>query len=68
MMTFECGETSTKLLKKPPSFIVLTTQNVVAASLRDLGYENLTYGAMRHELFHWIFRNIPQSGFKNMMF
>lgn len=48
-MTFECGEVSTKLLKKKRSSLVLTENPVVTACLRDLGKESLTYGAARHE-------------------
>lgn len=49
-MSFECGEVSTKLLKKKANSFILTTENVSKACLRDIGKESLTYGAARHEM------------------
>lgn len=50
VLSFECGEVSTKLLRKKASMTILTEYPVVNACLRDLGSESLTYGAARHEM------------------
>jgi len=50
-MTFECGETKTKLIgdRKSP-MLVEDINRVTSGCLRDLGYESLTYGCLAHEL------------------
>ena len=59
-MSFECGETSTKLLKKRPSLTVITVERAVNGCLRDLGTTGLTYGAMRHELVMFLPKRVIQ--------
>ena len=50
VMSYECGETSTKLLAKKPSWSVITVDKAVKGCLNDLGHTGLTYGNIIHEL------------------
>ncbi len=51
VISFECGETNTKMLKgRKGCQVENNIQNVTLGSLRDLGHSNLTYGSLRHEL------------------
>ena len=61
VLSFECGETSTKLLRRKPSLTVPLPSVVTKACLRDLGKENLTYGCARHESMMPLVRIVPLS-------
>jgi len=50
-MTFECGESRTKLGGTRKSVMIVDDlSRVTSGCLRDIGYESLTYGSLAHEL------------------
>ena len=49
-LSWECGETKTKMLGDRKGWSVLTTDVAVKSSLRDLGSANLTNGNYKHEV------------------
>jgi 17beta-estradiol 17-dehydrogenase / very-long-chain 3-oxoacyl-CoA reductase len=62
VMSFECGETGTKLLRRrADNYRILSPQQVTKASVRDLGREKLTYGALAHELAMYLSWLVPLS-------
>ena len=50
VVSFECGEVSTKLLGKRNGFGVITPPKATWGCLRDLGSFNLTHGSFKHDL------------------
>jgi hypothetical protein len=49
VISFECGEVSTKLLGNRKGFGVITPPRATWGCLRDLGTFGVTNGAFRHE-------------------
>ncbi|CDW77317.1 short chain dehydrogenase reductase family protein [Stylonychia lemnae] len=69
VMTFECGETRTKLMGSRKSrMIVDDISRVTTGCLRDIGYESLTYGCLTHELAMIPLKIFPLRMLQSMMF
>jgi hypothetical protein len=50
VLAYEAGEVSTNFLRRKPSRSVITTDIATRSSLRDIGKESKTSGALIHEL------------------
>jgi short-subunit dehydrogenase len=68
VISYEAGETSTKMLKRKPSLTVLTTNRVSKYSLSAIGKDSMTYGPMIHELLMMFVALVPITFIQRMMF
>lgn len=50
VLSFQCGETATKLLGKRKGFFVITPAQATSGCLRDLGSRSMTHGSFKHTL------------------
>jgi short-subunit dehydrogenase len=50
VLSYEAGRVGTKLIGQKPKGTIITVENAVKSSLRDLGYESRTNGAFIHEV------------------
>ncbi len=67
VLSWQCGEVSTKMLRKPAGGRVVTTEVAVKGMLRDLGKESLTYGCTTHARTMCLFM-LPRSLISRFMF
>ena len=70
MLSYEAGRVGTKLLgKKPNGGQIITPLLAAEKSLRDLGKEKKTYGALVHELTLEFGKNIlPVKALSNLVY
>jgi short-subunit dehydrogenase len=47
-MSWQAGETSTNMLRKPPGGRVVSVDVAVRGMLKDLGKDKMTYGCRKH--------------------
>jgi len=67
VMSWECGEVSTKMRNAPANGTsILTTDQAINGALRDIGKEYMTMGAFRHGFMHSLFLWMPVTA-RNMM-
>ena len=59
VVSWECGETSTKMLKRKAGGRIVTTEVAVDGMLRDLGKERMTWGYFRHDMQHGLSFMVP---------
>eukprot|EP00347_Sterkiella_histriomuscorum_P002655 403367310 len=69
VMSYELGETRTKLLGSRKSPMVIEDVRIVTkACLRDIGRESLTYGALKHELSMLLIGVLPLKMLQSTMY
>lgn len=68
VLSWQCGETSTNMLRKPVGGRVVSTEVAVKGMLRDLGKESLTYGCTSHARSMLLFSLFSRSFVNKFMF
>lgn len=67
-LSWQAGEVSTKMLKRPPGGSVVTTEVAVKGMLKDLGKEKMTRGCGVHDFSMAIFNRVPLGMLNRMMY
>ena len=66
-LSWQAGEVSTKMLKRPAGGTVVTTEVAVKGMFKDLGKERMTRGCFTHDASMVILPLIPEGFFNRMM-
>lgn len=68
VLSYEAGRVSTKLIGQAEGGSVISTQKAVSSSLRDLGKEVRTSGALIHEVMYNVCHALPSEKFASMTY
>ena len=67
-ISWQAGETSTNMMRRPPGGRIVTTEVAVQGMLRDIGKEEMTYGCFKHAQAMSQLGMMPQSMIRCLMF